>query len=90
MKTIRRPNQYLQLRGEVWHYIRRVPAVVMNMVGHDIISRSLETDSVSLARRRRDTLTSLSSSQGLKHFPKRLCRKSVKQKLYWVSCQSHQ
>ena len=53
MKTIRRPNQYLQQRGEVWHYIRRVPAVVANKVGHDIISRSLETKSVSLARRRR-------------------------------------
>jgi len=54
MKTMRRPNQYLQQRGEVWHYIRRVPAVVANTVGHEIISRSLETDSVSLARRRRD------------------------------------
>jgi len=54
MKTIRRPNQYLQQRGEVWHYVRRVPSVVANTVGHEIISRSLETDSVSLARRRRD------------------------------------
>ena len=33
MKTIRRPNQYLQLRGEVWHYIRRVPSVVVKEIG---------------------------------------------------------
>ena len=54
MKTIRCPNQYLQQRGEVWHYIRRVPSVVSNKVGHEIISRSHETDGVSFARRRRD------------------------------------
>ena len=54
MKTIRRPNQYLQQRGEVWRYVRRVSSVLANTVGHEMISRSLETDSVSLARRRRD------------------------------------
>jgi len=54
MKTMRRLNQYLQLRGEVLHYIRRVPGMVANTVGHEIVSRSLETDSVGLARKRRD------------------------------------
>ena len=54
MKTISRPNQYLQQRGEVWYYIRRVPTILTEKIGRRIISRSLETDSVSTARRRRD------------------------------------
>ena len=54
MKTISHPNQYLQQRGEVWCYIRRVPTILTEKIGRRIISRSLQTDSVSTARRRRD------------------------------------
>jgi len=54
VKTIRRPNQYLQLRGEVWYYARRVPSLIVKEIGRSMISRSLETDSVSIARKRRD------------------------------------
>lgn len=43
MKTIRRPNQYLQRQGEVWQYLRRVTFKVANRVGYEMISRSLET-----------------------------------------------
>ena len=49
MKTIRRPTNTFN-SGEKFG---TTPAVVANKVGHDIISRSLETESVSLARRRR-------------------------------------
>jgi len=54
VKTIRRPNQYLQLRGEVWYYARRVPSLIVKEIGRSMISRSLETDSVSIARKPRD------------------------------------
>ena len=77
MKTIRRPNQYLQQRGEVWHYVRRVPSVVVNTVGHEIISRSLETDSVSLARRRRDMCAEADETRWHKLMPSAFKRPSL-------------
>ena len=40
MKTISRPKQYLQQRGEVWYYIRRVPTILTEKIGRRIISRS--------------------------------------------------
>ena len=81
MKTIRRPNQYLQQRGEVWHYIRRVPIIVSNKVGHDIISRSLETDSVSLARRRRDMCAEADEARWHTLMPSAFKRPSVDRSL---------
>jgi len=77
MKTIRRPNQYLQLRGEVWHYVRRVPSVVVSHVGHDVISRSLETDSISLARKRRDMCAEADEGRWHKLAPTAFKRPSV-------------
>ena len=54
MKSVRRPNQYLKQRGDVWHYVRRVPKAVQHVDRRTLIYRSLETDSRKLARQRRD------------------------------------
>ena len=53
MKAIRRPDQYLRLRGDIWHYVRRVPKAVSHMDDRTLIYRSLETDSRKVARQRR-------------------------------------
>jgi len=31
VKAIRRPDQYLRLRGDIWHYVRRVPKAVSHI-----------------------------------------------------------
>ena len=54
MKAIRRPDQYLRLRGDIWHYVRRVPKAVSHIDDRTLIYRSLETDSRKVARQRRD------------------------------------
>ena len=54
MKAITRPDQYLRLRGDIWHYVRRVPKAVRHVDGRTLIYRSLDTDSRRLARQRRD------------------------------------
>ena len=54
MKAIRRPNQYLRLRGDIWHYVRRVPKAVSHIDDRTLIYRSLETDSRKVAQQRRD------------------------------------
>lgn len=43
MKAIRRPDQYLRLRGDVWHYVRRVPKAVRHIDHRGSIYRSLDT-----------------------------------------------
>ena len=54
MKAIRRLDQYLRLRGDIWHYVRRVPKAVSHMDERTLIYRSLDTDSRKVARQRRD------------------------------------
>jgi hypothetical protein len=54
MKAIQRPDQYLRRRGDIWHYVRRVPKSVRHVDSRSIIYRSLDTDSPRLARQRRD------------------------------------
>ena len=54
MKSIQRQNQYLRLRGDMWHYVRRVPKSVRHIDERVLIYRSLETDSRKVARQRRD------------------------------------
>jgi len=44
MKSIKRPNQYLRLRQDIWHYVRRVPKAVEHVEGRAVIHRSLDTD----------------------------------------------
>ena len=54
MKAIRRVDQYLRLRGDIWHYVRRVPKAVRHIDDRTLIYRSLDTDSRTVARQRRD------------------------------------
>ena len=54
MKAIRRLDQYLRLRGDTWHYVRRVPKAVRHFDDRTLIYRSLDTDSRKVARQRRD------------------------------------
>ena len=49
MKAIRRPDQYLRLRGDIWHYVRRVPKAVSHIDDRTLIYRSLDTDSRKVA-----------------------------------------
>ncbi len=57
MKAIRRLDQYLRLRGDTWHYVRRVPKAVRHIDNRTLIYRSLDTDSRKVARQRRDICT---------------------------------
>lgn len=81
MKAISRPNQYLQQRGEVWYYIRRVPTILSEKIGRRIISRSLETDSVSMARRRRDMCADADDARWQKLIPSTFERPSIDRSL---------
>jgi len=54
MKSIKRPDQYLRLRQDIWHYVRRVPKAVRHVETRTLIYRSLDTDSRKVARQRRD------------------------------------
>ena len=44
MRSIQRPDQYLKLRNDIWHYVRRVPKSVRHIDERVLIYRSLETD----------------------------------------------
>ena len=54
MKSIKRPDQYLRLRQDIWHYVRRVPKAVQHVEDRAVIHRSLDTDSRKVARQHRD------------------------------------
>jgi len=54
MKAIRRPDQYLRLRGDIWHCVRRAPKAVSHIDDRTLIYRSLDTDSLKAPRQRRD------------------------------------
>lgn len=49
-----RPNQHLQFRDNNWHYKRRVPARYRDFDDRDMVRFSLKTDSLDIARLRRD------------------------------------
>lgn len=53
---MKRLNQFLQCRNGRWHYIRRVPANVADLDARGMIRTSLRTDSLELARKRRDAM----------------------------------
>ena len=71
MRSIQRSNQYLRLRGETWHYVRRVPKDLVKTEGLAVIWRSLETDSVKLARQRRDICAAADEQRWNEHAPGR-------------------
>lgn len=43
MRSIQRPNQYLRLRHDVWHYVRRVPKSVRHIDERVLIYRTALT-----------------------------------------------
>jgi len=53
---MRRLYQFLQNRNGRWYYIRRVPANVADLDERGMIRTSLRTDSLELARKRRDAM----------------------------------
>ena len=50
-------NQFLQLRGNVWTYCRRVPTALVAAVGRTFIKKSLGTSDIKEARKLRNTET---------------------------------
>ena len=56
MALMRDLNQYLQKRGDRWHYVRRVPTQYQAVDKRDTVRKSLKTESLELARERRDNL----------------------------------
>ena len=53
--SIRR-NHYLEQRGYRWYYVRRVPARYQQVDKRRTIKTSLQTDSLIIARERRDAM----------------------------------
>ena len=53
--TIRR-NHYLEQRGHTWYYVRRVPARFRTIDKRFRVKHALHTDSLTIARERRDAL----------------------------------
>ena len=56
MTLMRDLNQYLQKRGDRWHYVRRVPTVYQVFDKRGTVRKSLKTNSLEVARRCRDDL----------------------------------
>ena len=50
-------NQFLQLRGKVWSYYRRVPTALVAAVGSNFIKKSLRTSDIQEARKLRNLET---------------------------------
>lgn len=56
MGLMRDLNQYLQMRGKRWHYVRRVPHEYMDFDKRTFIRKALKTESLEVARAKRDEL----------------------------------
>jgi len=54
-------NRYLKQRNGRWHYVRRVPGNVSHLDERKLIQISLKTDSIELARKKRDALEEANS-----------------------------
>lgn len=52
----KKQNHLLILRGDIWYYQRRVPKKFRHIESRPIVRSSLNTDSLIIARRRRDAL----------------------------------
>ena len=53
---MREKNRYLHKRGKHWHYARRIPAHYADLDKRIYIRKALKTESVEVARVRRDAL----------------------------------
>jgi len=56
MAEMKSLDQYLQLRGGRWHYIRRIPTRYRKLDPRDTIRTALDTSSLQVARARRDSM----------------------------------
>lgn len=56
MGLMRDLNQYLQMRGKRWHYVRRVPNEYANFDKRTFIRKALKTESLEVTRAKRDEL----------------------------------
>lgn len=56
MGVMRDLNQHLKRRGTRWHYVRRVPTAYQAFDNRGTVYKSLKTESLELARARRDAL----------------------------------
>ena len=71
MRSVQRFDQYLRLRRGTWHYVRRVPKAVRHAENRNSINRSLETDSLTVARQRRDVCAAADNQRWAEIAPKR-------------------
>ena len=71
MRSVQRFDQYLRLRRGTWHYVRRVPKAVQHAENRNSINRSLETDSLTVARQRRDLCAVADNQRWAEIAPKR-------------------
>lgn len=69
MRSIQRFDQYLRLRRGTWHSVRRVPKAVRHAENRNSINRSLETDSLTVARRRLDVCAAADNQRWAKIIP---------------------
>ncbi len=56
MAVMKDLNQHLHRRGNRWHYVRRVPSEYADFDPRGMIRKSLKTESLEVARARRDAL----------------------------------
>ena len=56
MTILRHPDQFLLLRGDRWHYHRRVPAKFKRVDPRTFVRVGLDTELLKVARMRRDAL----------------------------------
>ena len=70
MRSVQRIDQYLRLRRGTWHYVRRVPKSIQHVENRNSINRSLETDSLTVARQRRDVCAAADNQRWAEILPK--------------------
>ncbi|MEO1116207.1 MAG: DUF6538 domain-containing protein, partial [Pseudomonadota bacterium] len=51
---MRSEDRYLRRRGRCWHYVRRVPGRLADIDNRGMIRVALQTQSLEVARMRRD------------------------------------
>ena len=66
MGIMRDLNQYLKRRGDKWHYQRRVPLEYAEIDPRGVIRKSLKTESLEVARSRRDALVEADNQYWMK------------------------
>lgn len=71
MRSVQRIDQYLRLRGGTWYYVRRVPKSVRYVEDRKFINQSLQTDSLTTARQRRDVCATADNQRWAEIVPQR-------------------